>query len=424
MTTYSPIDWTFDLFPEHHKYLTFLKKVYRHEFRKNGFRRISVPLLEKKEIIELSWFHNEYIFEEKDFDINQNPSLSIMRAYLENDIKEHIQPVYYYFMDRFYENNKWNLRELDLIWTEIIWENDPILDAIQIFLNASVLDKIGLKWKYKITINSTWVLKEKIKYREELITFYDNKKHLLSEESIEKLEINPMSLLLSTNEDEVILNASAPSMSPKFLKKDSKAHYEKLKWFLDLLEVKYTEDHTLVWKSETQTNTIFKIVDLDWETMVKWARHNALSKNLGEAKEIPAMWFFANTKVIIKSLIENDIKIKNKDKIDLFIVQLWDEAKHIVLPLSIKAREAGINTVVSLGTPSMKEQMLKAQRSRAKYIVMVGIMEARNGIFQVRNEEDWTQEEVKKEELIDYMIEKIGKENLDFYSPAKDLIME
>ncbi|MDF1682954.1 MAG: hypothetical protein P1U46_04560 [Patescibacteria group bacterium] len=47
-----------------------------------------------------------------------------------------------------------------------------------------------------------------------------------------------------------------------------------------------------------------------------------------------------------------------------------------------------MNTVVSLGTPSMKEQMLKAQRSRAKYIVMVGIMEARNGIFQVRNEED------------------------------------
>lgn len=72
----------------------------------------------------------------------------------------------------------------------------------------------------------------------------------------------------------------------------------------------------------------------------------------------------------------------------------------------------------------MKEQMLKAQRSNSKYIVMVGIMEARNGIFQVRNEEDGTQEEVKKEDLINYMIEKIGQENLDFYSPAKDLIIE
>jgi histidyl-tRNA synthetase len=36
----------------------------------------------------------------------------------------------------------------------------------------------------------------------------------------------------------------------------------------------------------------------------------------------------------------------------------------------------------------MREQILKAQRSKAKYIVIVGLMEARSGIFQVRNNED------------------------------------
>jgi histidyl-tRNA synthetase len=39
-----------DLLPENHKYFTFLKKVFRHEFRTNGFRRISTPILEKKEL--------------------------------------------------------------------------------------------------------------------------------------------------------------------------------------------------------------------------------------------------------------------------------------------------------------------------------------------------------------------------------------
>jgi histidyl-tRNA synthetase len=34
------------IFPDEHKYLTFLKKVFRHEFRKNGFRRISIPIIE------------------------------------------------------------------------------------------------------------------------------------------------------------------------------------------------------------------------------------------------------------------------------------------------------------------------------------------------------------------------------------------
>lgn len=40
-----------DVFPEDHKYLTFLKKVFRHEFRKNGFRRISTPLLEETSLL-------------------------------------------------------------------------------------------------------------------------------------------------------------------------------------------------------------------------------------------------------------------------------------------------------------------------------------------------------------------------------------
>jgi len=34
---------TKNTFPKDHKYLTFLKKVFRHEFRKNGFRRLSTP---------------------------------------------------------------------------------------------------------------------------------------------------------------------------------------------------------------------------------------------------------------------------------------------------------------------------------------------------------------------------------------------
>jgi histidyl-tRNA synthetase len=67
--------------------------------------------------------------------------------------------------------------------------------------------------------------------------------------------------------------------------------------------------------------------------------------------------------------------------------------------------------------------MLKAQRIGAKFVVIVGVMEARSGKFQVRNMEAGTQAEVKKEELIEYIIEKIGKEKLDFYDPAKELVI-
>jgi hypothetical protein len=55
---------------------------------------------------------------------------------------------------------------------------------------------------------------------------------------------------------------------------------------------------------------------------------------------------------------------------------------------------------------------------------MVWIMEARSWTFQVRDTISGTQEEVNKDKLIEYIIDKIGDDKLDFYCPAKDLITE
>lgn len=43
-----------DIFGEYQRYFTFLKKVARHEFRVNGFTRITTPILESRELIERS----------------------------------------------------------------------------------------------------------------------------------------------------------------------------------------------------------------------------------------------------------------------------------------------------------------------------------------------------------------------------------
>lgn len=391
---------TNDIFPDDHKYLTFLKKVFRHEFRKNWFRRISTDILE-------------------DWKFRESAEKWIMSAYINNNISEEIQPVYYYYMDHFFE--QW--KQIERIWAEIIWVNDPILDAISIYITYSVLNQIWLKDSFKISINSNGVEKEKIKYSEELQNFYENKKHILTEKSIKLLEKNPIELLLSDDEDEQIIAEQAPSII-KFLKKDSKVHYAKFKEYLDILEIPYIEDHKLVSKKDYFTNSIWEFKWNNWEKICWWARYNKLATKIWNSKDIPATWFYTNANVLINMLKERNIKLKNKDEIDLFFVQLWDEAKSLVLPLSLDARRAGINTVVALWTPSMKEQMLKANRSNAKYIVLVWLMEARNGIFQVKDTVLWTQEEVKKQDLIEYIIWKIWADKLDFYVPTDDLITE
>jgi histidyl-tRNA synthetase len=67
-----------------------------------------------------------------------------------------------------------------------------------------------------------------------LTSFYENKKHLLSAEALNKLETNPLRLLDTKIEDEIILANEAPKIT-KFLKKESKEHYTKVKEYLDIL---------------------------------------------------------------------------------------------------------------------------------------------------------------------------------------------
>ena len=421
---------TKNIFPDDHKYLTFLKKVFRHEFRKNGFRRLSTPFFEEKKYFE-NIFPSRVdeniisfkLSEGSEVWLNPHPSIFNLKAYIDWEKSEEIQPVYNYFMDRFYPKNKDNSIEWKfLFWGDVIWENDVIIDIQNLFITTNILNKVGLEWKYDIKLNFIWIKKEIDKYKEKLTDFYSDKKHLLTEEGLKYLEDDILKLLSSTDEDEQILAKSAPLIEKSY-KKDSKKDVIILKEYLEVLGLEYTLDNTLFGDYDFNDGVIWEIkLKWDSENLAKWYWYNELSNLMWELKEISWSWFWVDVFKIIDVLKENNISILNKDKLDLFFVQLWDEAKKVVLPLSLAAREAWINTSISLWTPSMKEQMLKANRSQATYVVMVWLMEARNWLFQVRNIANWTQEEVKKEDLIDYVINKIWKDSLDFYDPSRDLL--
>lgn len=426
-----------DILPDTHLYHTFLKKVFRHEFRKNGFKRISTPVLEYKELF--TWALGEWtdIIDKEMYQLTDRKwrelvlkpetTAPVMRAYIENDMQSEPQPVFLYYIEphfRYDRPQKWRYRQHFQIGAEIIGEIDPILDAQLIYIWYTILNKIGLWDDFKVKINSIGTQKDRQKYMDELVGFYENKKHLLSEDGLRKLEKNPLRLLDTKEEDEIILAQEAPKIT-KFLKKDSKEHYTKVKEYLDLLNVPYEEDHTLVRWLDYYTHTVWEFVDNTWRNQGSfwwWGRYDMLSKKIGHTTEIPAVWMWMWMERLSEAMIDKWITLKNKDNIDLYFIQLGEDAKKIVLPLTLKAREAGINTLSSLWTPSLKAQMKKAHRLNARYVVMVGIMEASSWIYQVRDMFAWTQEEVKHEHLITYIQEKVWPNGLDFYCPAKDFI--
>ncbi len=188
-----------DIYGEYQRYFTFLKKVARHEFRKNGFTRISTPIVEHKELIVRSAGESSdivskemYTFlDRKDRELILKPesTAGVMRAYLEHMLEEP-QPVYLYYIEphfRYDRPQKGRYRQHHQVGAEIIGEVDPVIDAKSIQIGCSILDGIGLRDQYKLKINTLATPKEREKYIQELAGFFENKKHLLDETDLFRL---------------------------------------------------------------------------------------------------------------------------------------------------------------------------------------------------------------------------------------------
>lgn len=426
-----------DIFGEYQRYFTFLKKVARHEFRTNGFTRITTPILEMKSLIVHSTGDSSDIVTKEMFDFTDKwgrevvmkpeSTPGVMRAYLEHMLEEP-QPVQLYYIEphfRYDRPQKGRYRQFHQVGAEIIGEEDPILDAKAIYTMKNILDGLGLQGTYTIKINSLGVTKEREKYLLELQSFFENKKHLLDEIDLDRLEKNPLRLLDSKNPDVQELLKIAPKMTD-FLKKDSLEFYTKVKEYLQILGVNYVEDHTLVRGLDYYSHTVWEFVDGSGRTQDAFGgggRYDGLSKSIGWKNEVPAVGFAFGAERLIEAMMENGVKLRNKDQIHLYIMQLGDDAKKLALPLNIEARRKGINSLISLGTPSIKVQLKKANRVGARFVIVIGIMEAKKGICQLKDMDKGTQVEMSLDAVLDAVIAEIGQEALSFYHPSRDFII-
>lgn len=427
---------TQDWFGEQQRYYTFIKKVSRHIFRHYGFTRISTPVMEMRDLIVRSvGEHTDvvskelYEFQDKkgrDLVLKPESTAGVMRAYLEN-FSQDPQPVYLYYVEphfRYDRPQKGRYRQFHQIGAEIIGERDPVLDAENIHMAVKILSDCGLKWKFTTKINTLGTAKEREAYVAELQAFFRGKSHLLDEIDQARVENNPLRILDSKNPDVREILPFAPKLRD-FMKKDSIAYYESTKEYLTILGIDFVEDDTLVRGLDYYSDVVFECVDNSGRTQDSYCgggRYDDLATNLWSKNPVPAAGFAIGVERLIDSMVESGLTVLNKDTIDLYFIQVGEEAKKLALPLSIQARDMGLNILASFGSPSMKTQLKKANHLKAKYVAIIGIMEARRGVCQLKNMEKGIQKEIKLDELLDHMVEVIGEKNLDFYDPTKELL--
>lgn len=424
---------THDVLPEDHQYMTYIKKVVRHRARQAGYKRIDPPMFEEKGVFQRGIGEHTDIVEkelftvtgkkdaegkEREFALRPEFTAGICRAYIEHGMQQMPQPVELYSIGecfRYDRPQKGRFRQFHQIDFEIIGLRDASLDAQLIHVCTKVLADLRILDRLTLQVNNIGTPDNRKAYIEAIKDYFIGKERNLPEDDARRLQTNPLRLLDSKQEDTIILLKNAPKFS-QFLDDESKKFHESLLEYLEALGIKYVENERLVRGLDYYTQTVFEFWDATTgaqNAVGGGGRYDPLIEMLG-GKPTPGVGFAGGMERMIWHMKEAGVKVPNKDQVDVFVAQLGPEAKKECLILISKLRELGVHTLGALGEASLKSQMRLADKFEARYTLLLGKMEVKEGTIILRDMKAGKQKQMKYEEVIPE-VQKLLGENLDTY---------
>lgn len=422
-----------DILPQDHEFYTYIKKVVRHRARQAGFRRISTPIFEFTDLFERGVgvgsdivSKEMYTFEdrkERSLTLKPEGTAGVARAYIQHGMNQWPQPVLLYYFEphfRYDRPQRGRYRQFWQFGFEIIGESDPALDAQLIQLAYKVFEDLGIAHLFDVQLNTIGTPEARKKYVQALEDFYVGKERSLCENCKERLVKNPLRLLDCKEEDCKILAQLAPAMKD-YLDKESLEYHSELKEYLDEIGLKYIENPQLVRGLDYYGKTVFEFwdkTDGSQNAIGGGGRYDGLIELLG-GQSTPAVGFAAGVERIIANMKKEKIRVPHKDELHVFVAQLGKEAKKKCLLLIDDLRDAGIKTMGALGKGSINEQLRIAHKFKVIYTVLLGLTEVREGTAIIRDMNKGVQEKLNMENVVERLVELLGEDLLDKYTPGE-----
>ncbi len=380
-----------DLLPDFQNYYTMIKKSVRHRGRQSGFKRITTPIMEETGVFSRSLGESSDVVSKEMFTMESRSgklmtlkpeaTAGIVRAYIEHGMHTLPQPVQLYSIEpqfRYDRPQKGRFRQFHQADFEVLGIKDASIDAQLIHMSYKILEDLGIADRVDIQINTLGSAENREEYMEALRDFFFDKSQHLSEESQARLEINPLRILDSKDEDDQILVSMAPKLKD-FLSEESKAYYETVKEYLRELNVPFYENEGLVRGLDYYCDTVFEIWDKSQgaqNAIGGGGRYDGLAELLG-GQPTPGFGFAMGVERIVGHMKDAGIEAESKDTVHFFVAQLGEEGKKKALKIATNLRDLGYNAIGGMGKSSMKAQLKMADRSGARWAIILGEIEVR-----------------------------------------------
>jgi len=278
-------------------------------------------------------------------------------------------------------------------------------------MTARIWKMLGIDHLIRLEINSLGNADARENYRNILVDYFSANKELLDEDSVRRLELNPLRILDTKNPDLKSIVDGAPKLIDH-LDDESVVHFESLKSHLDDLGIAYVVNPNLVRGLDYYNRSVFEWVTTELGaqgTVCAGGRYDGLVEQIG-GKATPAVGFAMGVERLTALLMDHN-KVPAIAQPDLYVVLVGDKVERPGLVISEMIRDAlpGINVQMNCGGGSFKSQFKKADRSGASYAIVLGEQEVADKVVSVKPLRDKSEQEtVSWENLISHLKQQLS----------------
>lgn len=379
-----------------------------------GFREIRTPVFEHTELFNRSVGDTTdvvqkemYTFMDKgDRSITLRPegTAGAVRAFLEHGLFNEALPQKVFYLTSCYRYEKpqaGRLREFHQFGVECFGAESPAADAEVIALANEIFGFLGVKG-LELQINSIGCPTCRAKYQEALKAYFESKKGDLCATCLSRLDRNPMRILDCKSPVCSGIAKDAPVVLD-YLCDDCKDHFEKLKKYLDTMNIAYKINPTIVRGLDYYTKTVFEFVATGigaQGTVCGGGRYDGLCEELG-GNHIPALGFGLGLERLMLVLEAQGIKLPEDQKCNLYVAPAGEAASLYAAGLVNDLRAGGMFALFDVSDRGIKAQMKYANKIGAEYVVVIGDNELESGTAKLKNMESGEEMDVKLETLAD-----------------------
>ena len=362
----------------------FLEKSIRFILNQYCYNEIRLPILEKTELFKHAIGGNTdivskemYSFEDKNkssLTLRPEGTASCVRAGIEHGLfYNQIQRLWYMGpMFRYEKPQKGRQRQFHQLGVEAFGLSGPDIDAEQIMICDRIWKQLKIK-NINLEINSLGTSESRLNYRNILVDYFSSNRNDLDEDSLIRLEKNPLRILDSKNPDMKSLIKNAPNIN-EYLDNESADHFAELRELLDHANIKYNINSKLVRGLDYYGKTVYEWTTRDLgaqNTVCAGGRYDDLIENHG-SPPTPAIGFAIGIERLLELIdLENLVA---KDMPHVYLLIAGDEVRKFGLLLAEEVRNQlpNVKILTNCGGGSLKNQFKKADKSGAEIALILG----------------------------------------------------